>query len=207
MFGDSPPPQSETTPFRPRSPYAAAKVYAHWSVANYREAYDLFAVNGILFNHEGERRGETFVTRKITRAVARIIAGEQDNIYMGNLDAVRDWGYSKDYVKAMWMMLQSDEPDDYVIGTGESHSVREFCSEAFGLVGLEPEPFLRIDKAYYRPTEVEFLEADPSKAAMKLGWKAETTFQDLVKLMLSHDLATLGLDFDMARERAAGLRS
>jgi GDPmannose 4,6-dehydratase len=203
MFGDSPPPQGETSPFRPRSPYAAAKVYAHWMVANYREAYGLFAANGILFNHEGERRGETFVTRKITRAVARIVAGKQDLVYLGNLDAERDWGYAKDFVKAIWLMLQQDEPDDYVIGTGQSHTVREFCQMAFGLVGLDWEAFTRVDPAYFRPTDVESLRADPSKALAKLGWKAETSFEDLVTLMVRHDLAATGLDLDSARERAA----
>ncbi|HEX6946674.1 MAG TPA: GDP-mannose 4,6-dehydratase [Acidimicrobiia bacterium] len=202
MFGDSPPPQSETTPFRPRSPYAAAKVYAHWLVANYREAYGLFAVNGILFNHEGERRGETFVTRKITRAVARIVAGQQDKLYLGNLDASRDWGYARDYVKAMHLMLQADEPDDFVIGTGESHTVREFCERAFALVGLDWEPFVEVDPAYFRPTEVDYLQADPSKAEQKLGWKPETTFDGLVELMVTNDLAEIGLTLDEAREEA-----
>lgn len=204
MFGSSPPPQSETTPFRPRSPYAVAKTYAHWLVVNYREAYDMFAVNGILFNHESERRGETFVTRKITRAVAAILAGEQELLHLGNLDPVRDWGYAGDYVKTMWLMLQADEPDDYVIGTGEAHTVREFCEEAFALVGLDWEPFVRIDQAYYRPTEVENLQADSSKAAEKLGWKPTTTFRDLVALMVRADLAAHGMDLESARSRAAG---
>jgi len=203
MFGDAPPPQSEATAFRPRSPYAAAKVYAHWLVANYREAYDLFAVNGILFNHEGERRGETFVTRKITRAVSDIVAGKQDALYLGNLDAKRDWGYSKDYVKAMWMMLQQDNPDDYVIGTGESRSVREFCEIAFGYVGLDWEPFVKVDPAYFRPTEVEHLHADPSKARDKLGWTPETTFGELVELMMDHDLGANALDQVTATEQAS----
>jgi GDPmannose 4,6-dehydratase len=204
MFGDSPAPQNEDSPFRPRSPYAAAKVYAHWLVSNYREAYGLYAVNGIMFNHEGERRGETFVTRKITRAIARIITGEQSHLYLGNIDAVRDWGYAKDYVQAMWLMLQADEPNDYVIGTGESHSVREFCDLAFGLVGLESGDFIRIDETYFRPTEVESLQADPTKAHRELGWKAETSFEDLVGLMLIHDLAEVGLDLDSARKLTAG---
>jgi GDPmannose 4,6-dehydratase len=203
MFGDSPPPQSETTPFRPRSPYAAAKVYAHWLVINYREAYDIFAVNGILFNHESERRGETFVTRKITRAVAAILTGQQEHLYLGYLDAVRDWGYARDYVKAMWMMLQTDEPEDYVIGTGEAHTVRYFCDVAFGLVGLDWEQFVRIDKAYYRPTEVESLRADASKAKTELGWEPETSFADLVEIMIRFDLATHNLDLDSARDIAA----
>lgn len=203
MFGDSPPLQSETTEFRPRSPYAAAKVYAHWLVTNYREAYGLHASNGILFNHEGERRGETFVTRKITRAVAHIVAGEQSSLYMGNLDAIRDWGYAKDYVKAMWMMLQADEPDDYVIGTGEAHTVREFCQKAFGLVGLDWEPFVKIDPVYFRPTEVEHLQADSTKAQTKLGWKPEIRFDELVSLMLEHDLKEVGLDLPTAIGMAA----
>lgn len=203
MFGDSPPPQSEASPFRPRSPYAAAKVYAHWLVANYREAYDMFAVNGILFNHEGERRGETFATKKITRGIANILAGKQAHLYMGNLDAFRDWGYAPDYVEAMWMMLQADEPDDFVIGTGESHSVREFCELAFGLVGLDWEPFVKHDPAYLRPTEVAFLQADPAKAARKFGWKSRTSFQDLVDIMLRDDLSSVGLNLDSAREVAA----
>jgi GDPmannose 4,6-dehydratase len=203
MFGDAPAPQNEDSEFRPRSPYAAAKAYAHWLVANYREAYRIHASNGILFNHEGERRGETFVTRKITRAVARIVAGKQGEVYLGNLDASRDWGYAKDYVKAMWLMLQQDAPDDYVIGTGESHTVREFCQRAFAIVGLDCEPFVKIDPAYFRPTEVEFLQADASKALAKLGWKAETTFDELVRLMVEHDLESVGLDLDTAREMAA----
>ena len=203
MFGNSPPLQSETTEFRPRSPYAAAKVYAHWLVANYREAYGLHASNGILFNHEGERRGETFVTRKITRAVAHIVAGKQSSLYLGNLDAIRDWGYAKDYVKAMWMMLQADEPDDYVIGTGEAHTVREFCQKAFGLVGLDWEPFVKIDPAYFRPTEVEHLQADSTKAQTKLGWKPEIRFDELVSLMLEHDLKEVGLDLPTAIGMAA----
>jgi GDPmannose 4,6-dehydratase len=203
MFGDSPPPQSESTEFRPRSPYAAAKVYAHWMVANYREAYGLFACNGILFNHEGERRGETFVTRKITRAVARIAAGIQDRLYIGNLDAVRDWGYAKDYVGAMWLMLQADEPDDYVVGTGEGHSVREFCQAAFAQVGLDWEPFVTVDPSYFRPTEVEFLQSDPTKAREKLGWQPSTSFADLVSLMVEHDLKDHGLELVAAREAAA----
>jgi GDPmannose 4,6-dehydratase len=203
MFGDSPPPQSETTQFRPRSPYAAAKVYAHWLVANYREAYGLFAVNGILFNHEGERRGETFVSRKITRAVAAIVAGRQEFLYLGNLDAQRDWGYAGDYVKAMWMMLQRDHPEDYVIGTEESHTVREFAERAFAEVGLSSEPFIKIDPAYFRPTEVEHLRADATKARTQLGWKPETTFTDLVTTMIKSDLEEVGLDVPTARDQAA----
>jgi GDPmannose 4,6-dehydratase len=205
MFGDSPPPQSEETQFRPRSPYAAAKAYAHWLVANYREAYDMFAVNGILFNHEGERRGETFVTRKVTRAVARIAKGTQQKLYMGNLDARRDWGYARDYVKAIWMMLQADKPEDYVIGTGVSHTVREFCEAAFAEVGLDYRSFIEIDPIYFRPTEVEHLQADPAKARAQLGWKPETNFDDLVHLMVEADLAEVGLTVDEAMRRAAEL--
>ncbi|MFZ0012550.1 MAG: GDP-mannose 4,6-dehydratase [Acidimicrobiia bacterium] len=203
MFGASPPPQSESTRFRPRSPYAAAKVYAHWLVTNYREAYDLFAVNGILFNHEGERRGETFVSRKITQAVAAIVSGRQSHLYLGNLDAKRDWGYAKDYVRAMWMMLQQDEPDDYVIGTEQSQTVREFCRESFARVGLDWEPFVKIDPAYFRPTEVEFLQADTTKARTQLGWKPETSFAELVTLMVASDLDDVGLSMEKAREMAA----
>lgn len=206
MFGDSPPPQHEGTPFRPRSPYAAAKVYAHWLVANYREAYGMFAVNGILFNHEGERRGETFVTRKITRAVANILAGNQQHVYLGNLDAARDWGYAQDYVEAMWLMLQAPTPADYVIGTGVAHTVREFCDAAFGLAGLDWEQFVRIDETYLRPTEVEFLQADPTKAREELGWEPKTDFEPLVRRMLESDLAAVGLSLDSvsgARSNAA----
>ncbi len=203
MFGDSPPPQNETTIFRPRSPYAASKAFAHWLVANYREAYGLFAVNGILFNHEGERRGETFVTRKITRAVANIISGNQDLLYLGNLNARRDWGFAGDYVKAMWLMLQQDSPRDYVIGTGESHTVREFCEEAFGLVGLDWEAFVRVDPAYFRPTEVEALQADPTLAMKDLGWKPTLDFQQLVRRMVEHDLNLVGLNIDEALRMAS----
>jgi GDPmannose 4,6-dehydratase len=207
MFGSSPPPQNENTEFRPRSPYAAAKAHAHWLVANYREAYGLYAVNGILFNHEGERRGETFVTRKITRALARIVAGKQQDLYLGNLNAIRDWGYAKDYVKAMWLMLQQDSPDDYVIGTGEAHSVREFVEAAFGLIGLDWNAHVKIDPSYFRPTEVESLRADANKAALNLAWKPETTFQELVELMVVHDLESVGLDLDGARKRAQMLEN
>ena len=202
MFGDAPPPQSEDTPFRPRSPYAAAKVYAHWAVRNYREAYDLFAANGILFNHEGERRGETFVTRKITRAVASIVAGTQDTLWLGNLDASRDWGYARDYVEAMWMMLQHPEPDDFVIGTGQTQTVRDFAAAAFARVGLDWEPFVKVDPAYFRPTEVEYLLADPSKARSVLGWEPRTSFTELVELMVDADLNAGGLDLATARQMA-----
>ncbi|RCJ27969.1 GDP-mannose 4,6-dehydratase [Nostoc minutum NIES-26] len=185
-------PQSETTPFYPRSPYACAKVYAHWQTVNYRESYNLFACNGILFNHESPRRGETFVTRKITRAVARIVAGKQKKIYMGNLDAKRDWGYAKDYVRAMWLMLQQDLPDDYVIATGETHSVREFLELAFGYVNLNWQDYIEFDDRYLRPAEVDLLIGDPTKAKQKLGWTPSVTFEGLVALMVEADLQALG---------------
>ncbi|MBD2527022.1 GDP-mannose 4,6-dehydratase [Nostoc sp. FACHB-133] len=185
-------PQSETTPFYPRSPYACAKVYAHWQTVNYRESYDLFACNGILFNHESPRRGETFVTRKITRAVAGIVAGKQKKIYMGNLDSKRDWGYAKDYVKAMWLMLQQDQPDDYVIATGETHSVREFLELAFSYVNLNWQDYVEFDERYLRPSEVDLLIGDATKARQKLGWKTSVTFEELVSLMVEADLQALG---------------
>jgi GDPmannose 4,6-dehydratase len=185
-------PQTETTPFYPRSPYACAKVYAHWQTVNYRESYDLFACNGILFNHESPRRGETFVTRKITRAVAGIVAGKQKKIYMGNLDAKRDWGYAKDYVKAMWLMLQKDQPDDYVIATGETHSVREFLELAFSYVNLNWQDYVEFDERYLRPSEVELLIGDSTKAQQKLGWAPSITFEELVSLMVEADLQALG---------------
>jgi GDPmannose 4,6-dehydratase len=202
MFGDSPAPQSETTEFRPRSPYAAAKLYSHWLVRNYREAYGMYAVSGILFNHESERRGETFVTRKITMSVARIIAGAQEKVYLGNLNAIRDWGHARDYVAAMYLMLQQDEPDDYVIGTGEGHSVGEFCELAFGHVGLDWRDFVEVDPRYFRPTEVESLMADASKARAKLGWEPTVSFQELATGMVEADLAKLDLRLDQARARA-----
>ncbi len=232
MFGSAPGPQNEMTPFEPRSPYAAAKVYAYWLARNYREGYQIFASNGILFNHESPRRGETFVTRKITRAIARIRLGLQDKLFLGNLDACRDWGYAPEYVEAMWLMLQQDRPDDYVIGTGKSHSVHEFCDLAFREGGMElewrgsgtkrvgivaglkkvaahqsngaangdvpgssmPSPgteVVSIDPRYFRPTEVEFLLADASKARKQLGWKPKTTFPDLVKIMVKADITAL----------------
>jgi GDPmannose 4,6-dehydratase len=191
MFGSSPPPQNEHTPFRPRSPYGCAKVYAYHTTVNYREAYGLFACNGILFNHESPRRGETFVTRKITRAVARIKAGLQDVVHLGNLDARRDWGYAAEYVEAMWRMLQQDEPDDFVIATGESHSVREFCQAAFERAGLDWEPHVRLDPRYQRPTEVDHLQGDASKAEERMGWRATTDFHGLVRLMVDADIALL----------------
>src|SRR5262245_58504087 len=191
MFGSAPPPQNEDTPFHPRSPYGVAKAAAFWAAVNYREAYDLFAVNGILFNHESPRRGETFLTRKITRAAARIAAGLQDKLYLGNLDAKRDWGYAQEYVEAMWLMLQQPEPDDFVIATGEAHSVREFLEVAFRHVGLDWQQYVAIDPKYYRPAEVDLLIGDASKARKKLGWQAKTTFQNLIRLMVDADVRLL----------------
>jgi GDPmannose 4,6-dehydratase len=193
MFGSANPPQNEATVFYPRSPYAAAKVYAYWITKNYREAYDIFACNGILFNHESPRRGETFVTRKITRAVAAIKAKTQKQLYLGNLDAKRDWGYAPEYVEAMWIMLQQDKADDFVIGTGETHSVREFLEEAFGYVGLKYEDYVRIDERYFRPTEVDLLLSDPSKAKKELKWQPKVKFSDLIKIMIDADLELIGL--------------
>ena len=186
-------PQQETTPFYPRSPYACAKVYAHWQTVNYRESYRLFACNGILFNHESPRRGETFVTRKITRAIAQIVAGTQKKLYLGNLDAKRDWGYAKDYVKAMWLMLQQNQPDDYVVATGETHSVREFLDLAFKCVNLDWQNYVEFDERYLRPAEVELLLGNSNKAQEKLGWKPSVTFEELVALMVEADLAAIGL--------------
>jgi len=193
MFGDSPPPQSEQTPFRPRSPYAAAKVYAYWMTRNYREGYGLFAANGILFNHESPRRGATFVTRKITRGMAHILAGKQRYLYLGNLEAKRDWGYAPEYVEAMWRMLQQDEPGDYVIGTGETHSVREFLVEAFDYAGLDWQEHVKIDQRYFRPLETELLVANASKAKEKLGWQPKVTFKELVRIMVDADMEAVGL--------------
>lgn len=184
-------PQRETTPFHPRSPYGCAKVYAYWITVNYREAYGLHASNGILFNHESPRRGETFVTRKITRAVAHIAAGLQDKLYLGNLDAKRDWGYAREYVEAMWLMLQQEQPDDYVIATGETHSIREFLDLAFECVKLDWKKFVEIDPRYYRPSEVDVLIGDYSKARKKLGWEPKTKFAGLVKLMVEADIQLL----------------
>ncbi len=198
-------PQSEVTPFYPRSPYACAKVYAHWQTINYRESYNLFACNGILFNHESPRRGETFVTRKITRALARIVAKQQSKLYMGNLDAKRDWGYAKDYVRAMWLMLQQDSPDDYVVATGETHSVREFLDVAFGHVNLNWQDYVEFDPRYLRPAEVELLIGDPTKARQTLNWEPSVTFEGLVKLMVEADLQALGIatGLDLASEAIA----
>jgi len=189
-------PQTEKTPFHPRSPYGCAKAYAYYITMNYREAYGLFACNGILFNHESERRGETFVSRKITRAATRIKIGLQEKLFLGNLDARRDWGYAKDYVKAMWLMMNVDEPDDYVIATGETHSVREFLEKAFGHLELDWQQHVEIDPRYYRPAEVDLLMGDAGKARRVLGWQTTITFDDLVKLMVDHDL-------DLAKEEAA----
>jgi len=188
MFGDASPPQSETTPFRPRSPYAAAKVYAYWVVANYREGYGLFASNGILFNHESPRRGETFVSRKITRAVARIKLGVQDKLYLGNLKSKRDWGYAPEYTEAMWRILAQEKPDDYVIATGESHTVQEFVEAAFGLLDLDWKRYVEIDPSYFRPTEVDSLVGDVRKAKKHLDWEPKVRFKDLVKIMVEADL-------------------
>ena len=219
MFGAAPAPQNENTPFRPRSPYAAAKVYAYWMVANYREGYKMFACNGILFNHESPRRGETFVTRKITRAIANILKGKQRRLYLGNLNAKRDWGFAPGYVECQWMILQQDKPDDYVIGTGESHSVKEFVEKAFSYAGIEikwkdsgvkekgvirsltststlniGDVLIEIDPKYFRPTEVDYLKADITKAKKKLGWKPRTTFDELIKIMVDYDMKLIGLN-------------
>ncbi|NLW35090.1 GDP-mannose 4,6-dehydratase [Syntrophorhabdus aromaticivorans] len=223
MFGAAPPPQSEQTPFCPRSPYAAAKIYAYWMAVNYREGYGLFACNGILFNHESPRRGETFVTRKVTRAVTNILAGRQKVLYLGNLDAKRDWGFAPEYVEMMWLMLQQKEPDDYAVGTGESHSIRELVEKAFGYMGVEIEwrgkdkeqegvvkslqktscmangiinsgdVVVKIDPRYFRPTEVDYLQADISKARKKLSWEPRVTFEELVKIMVDYDAKAVGL--------------
>src|SRR5271157_3194612 len=191
MYGSTPPPQNENTGFHPRSPYACAKVFAHCVTVNYRESYGMHASCGILFNHESPRRGETFVTRKITRAVAHIRAGLQDKLYLGNLDAKRDWGYAKEYVEAMWLMLQQDRPDDYVVATGETHSIREFLDLAFGHVKLDWKKHVEIDPRYYRPAEVDLLIGDASKAKRQLGWEPKTKFADLVKLMVEADVQLL----------------
>jgi GDPmannose 4,6-dehydratase len=220
MFGSASPPQSERTPFEPRSPYAIAKVYAYWVAVNYREAYNIFCANGILFNHESPRRGEIFVTRKITRAIANILAGKQSKLYMGNLDAKRDWGFAPEYVETMWRILQQDAPDDYVVGTGESHSVRDFINLATEYVGIEIDwrnkgqeeqgwvksvdstwkqvvqeshPLIEIDPKYYRPTEVDFLQADISKARKVLRWEPRVSFSELVKIMIDYDMLSMGL--------------
>jgi GDPmannose 4,6-dehydratase len=188
MFGATPPPQSEATPFHPRSPYACAKLFAYWQTINYREAYGLFGANGILFNHESERRGETFVTRKITRAATRISLGLQDKLFLGNLDAQRDWGHARDYVEAMWLMLQHDQPDDFVVATGQMHSVREFVEKVFGCLDLDWREHVEVDPRYFRPSEVEALQGNASKARSVLGWEPNVGFDELVQLMVDSDL-------------------
>ena len=190
LFGSTPPPQNEVSVFRPRSPYAAAKLYAYWATVNYREAYGIHATNGILFNHESPRRGETFVTRKITRAVASIKKGKQQNLYLGNLIAIRDWGYAKEYVESMWRMLQQDNPDDYVVATGIGATIEQFCEVAFSHVGLNWHDYVEIDPKYLRPTEVEALIGDPSKAREQLGWSAKTHWDALARLMVDADLSS-----------------
>ncbi|MCP2638104.1 GDP-mannose 4,6-dehydratase [Microbacterium sp. HD4P20] len=191
LYGATPPPQNETTPFYPRSPYAAAKLYSYWITKNYREAYGLFAVNGILFNHESPRRGETFVTRKITRAVARIHAGVQEDLYLGNLDSIRDWGYAAEYVEGMWRMLQVDEPEDFVLATGVGYTIRDFLETSFGHVGLDWQEFVKFDDRYLRPTEVDALIGDPTKAADKLGWTTTIDGKELARLMVEADVKAL----------------
>jgi GDPmannose 4,6-dehydratase len=194
MFGNSPSPQCEVTPFRPRSPYAAAKVYAYWITVNYREGYGLFASNGILFNHESPRRGETFLTRKVTMGIAGILRGKQKYIYLGNLSAKRDWGYAPEYVEEMWKILQAGKAADYVLGTGETHSVREFVEKSFSYVGLDFEKYVQIDTRYYRPTETDELSADSTKAQTELGWDPKVSFDDLVKIMIDADMHKAGLE-------------
>jgi GDPmannose 4,6-dehydratase len=191
LFGSTPPPQSEISPFAPQSPYAAAKLYSYWVVRNYRDAYGLHATNGILFNHESPRRGETFVTRKITMAAARIKLGLQNKLYLGNLDAIRDWGYAKEYVESMWLMLQQDSSDDYVVGTGVGATVRDFCEASFGALGLDYRDHVETENRYLRPTEVDALIADPSKTQIKLNWTATTHWQELAQIMVKADLEKL----------------
>jgi GDPmannose 4,6-dehydratase len=191
MYGSAPPPQSENTPFHPRSPYAAAKVFAYHTTVNFRESYDMFTVNGILFNHESPRRGENFVTRKISTAVARIACGQKNSLRLGSLDPKRDWGYAPEYVEAMWLMLQHDKPGDYVVATGEAHSVRDFCQAAFSHVGLDWEKYVTIDPAYVRPAEVNHLMGDPTRAHQELGWHAQVGFEELVKIMVDADIARI----------------
>jgi GDPmannose 4,6-dehydratase len=193
MFGNVPPPQNEATPFRPRSPYAIAKVYAFWMTVNYREAYGLFAANGILFNHESPRRGETFLSRKVTRAVARIRAGAQDKVYLGNLASRRDYGYAPEYVEVMWRMLQQDRPEDFVVGTGVAPTMEEFVEEAFGYANMDWHDYVEIDPRYFRPTEVDVLVADASKARRELGWEPKVTFKDLARIMVDADMEAVGL--------------
>ncbi len=194
MFGNAAPPQSEETVFEPRSPYAIAKVYAYWMTVNYREAYDMFAANGILFNHESPRRGPTFLSRKVTRAVARIKAGLQQKVYLGNLDSRRDYGYTPEYVEVMWQILQQDQPDDFVIGTGVAPTIREFVEEAFAYADMDWQKYVEIDPRYFRPTEVDYLHADPSKARRQLGWEPKITYKKLVPIMVDADLEAVGLE-------------
>ncbi len=194
LYGNSPPPQNESTPFKPRSPYAAAKLYAYWMTVNYREAYDIHASNGIMFNHESPRRGETFVTRKITRALASILAGKQDKLFLGNLKSRRDWGFAPEYVEAMWLILQQDNPGDYVIATGQAYSVEEFLHEAFSYAGLDPEKHIEIDPKYFRPTEVDVLIGDAGRARDLLEWEPKITFSELVRIMVDADMEAMGLD-------------
>ncbi len=201
LFGSTPPPQSETTPFHPRSPYAVAKLYAYWATVNYREAYDLFAVNGILFNHESPRRGETFVTRKITRAVARIKLGLQDTLWLGNTEARRDWGYAPEYVEGMWRMLQADTPTDYVLATGVAASVQDFVNIAFQQAGLDSAKHVKVDAKYFRPSEVDYLLGDPSKAKTELGWEATTKWDALARLMVDADIDLLADELNGAKAR------
>jgi len=193
MFGAAPPPQNENTPFHPRSPYGAAKLYSHWMTVNYREAYGMFAANGILFNHESPRRGETFVTRKITRAVARIYAGRQTKLYMGNLDARRDWGYAPEYVEGMWRILQQEAPSDFALGTGEAHTVREFLEESFGYLDLDWRDYYQADSRYLRPSEVDYLLSDSTRARKVLGWEPRINFKELVRIMVDADMEAIGL--------------
>ena len=204
MFGSANPPQCETTAFEPRSPYACAKVYAHYQTVNYRDAYGMYAVNGILFNHESPRRGETFVTRKVTRAAGRIKHGLQEHLYMGNLDAKRDWGFAGDYVRAMWLMLQQDTPDDYVVATGEAHSVRDWVEGVFARTGLSMEESIRFDERYLRPTEVDHLLGDCTKAKERLGWVPEVSFEGLMDRMVEHDLQLAAEEALVAKSRGAG---
>jgi GDPmannose 4,6-dehydratase len=194
MFGQTPPPQSERSPFHPRSPYAAAKAYAHWMTVNYREAHGMFACSGILFNHESPRRGENFVSRKVTRGVAAIIAGRARKLRLGNLSVRRDWGHARDYVEAMWLMLQQEQPDDYVIASGVSRSVADLVKVAFDLVGLDWEKYVEVDPAYLRPADVPVLCGDPGKAHARLGWRQTISFEEMIREMLEHDLAALGVD-------------
>lgn len=193
MFGVSPPPQNESTPFQPRSPYACAKLMAHWMAINYRDGYNMFAVSGILFNHESPRRSETFITRKITYGISMILARKQKYLFLGNLEPKRDWGFAPEYVEMMWKMLQQDSPEDFVIGTGESHSVREFLEEAFSYVGLDWREYVKIDPRYFRPTEVDNLRANADKAGERLGWEPKIMFKDLVKIMIDADMRKMGL--------------